>query len=71
MSYYPERDISFRDKVKVVSHYQVMLIKEELKDATGIETSNLAAKSNFIALKAKVDRLDINKLVNIPTSLKK
>ena len=48
-----------------------MLIKEELKDATGIETSNLAAKSNFIALKAKVDRLDINKLVNIPTSLKK
>ena len=48
-----------------------MLIKEELKDATGIETSNLTAKSNFIALNAKVGLLDINKLVNIPTGLKK
>ena len=33
----------------------------------GVETSNLPAKNGFIALKAKIDRLDINKLVNVPT----
>ena len=33
----------------------------------GVETSNVAAKKGFIALKAKIDRLDINKLVNVPT----
>ena len=34
-----------------------------------METSNLAAKSNFIALKAEVDKLVVNKLVNVTTSL--
>ena len=43
--------------------------KKELKHAKGVDKSNLAGKSNFIALKAEVDKLDINKLVNIPTSL--
>ena len=33
----------------------------------GVETSNLPAKIGFIVLKAKIDRLDINKLVNVPT----
>lgn len=31
------------------------------------DTSNLAAKRNFVTLKAEVDRLDINELVNVPT----
>ena len=31
--------------------------------------SDLAAKKDFITLKAEVDKLDINKLVNVPTSL--
>ena len=30
-------------------------------------TSNSAAKRNFIALKAEVGKLVINKLVNVPT----
>ena len=44
-------------------------IKKELDHATGFDTSGLAAKKDFISLKAEVDRLDINKLVNVPTSL--
>ena len=40
----------------------------ELKHATGVETFDLAVK-DFVALKAEVDKLDINKLVNVPTSL--
>ena len=43
--------------------------KKELKHATGIDTSDLAAKNVFIALKAEVDTPDIDKLVNFPTSL--
>ena len=41
----------------------------ELNHATGVDASNLPAKKGFIALKAKVDKLDINKLVNVTTSL--
>ena len=44
-----------------------MLLKK-LDHATCLDTSNLAAREDFIALKAKVDKLDINKLVNVPTS---
>ena len=43
--------------------------KKELEHATGVDTSNLAAKKDVIALKAKVDKIDIAKLVNIPTNL--
>ena len=43
--------------------------KEELNDATGLDASNLVAKVDLIALKAGVDKLDINKLVNVPSSL--
>ena len=39
--------------------------------ATGVDTSDLAAKKNFIVLKAEVDKLDINKLSNVPIDLKK
>ena len=43
--------------------------KKELDQATGVDTSDLAARKDFIALKAEVDKLDINKFVNVPTSL--
>ena len=46
-----------------------MLLKKELDHATGVETSDLAAKKDFIALKAEVDKLDIDKSLNVPTSL--
>ena len=37
--------------------------KKELEYATGIDTSDLAVKKGFI------DKLDINNLTNVPTSL--
>ena len=46
-----------------------MLLKKELDHASGVDTSDLAAKKDFIALKAEVDKLDINKHVNVSTSL--
>ena len=33
------------------------------------DTSKLTAKINFVALKAKIDKLGIAKLANVPTSL--
>ena len=39
--------------------------KKELDHATGADTSDLAAKNDFIALKAEVEKLDIIKLVNV------
>ena len=42
---------------------------QELDRATGVVTSDLAAKKYFIALKTEVGKLNINKLVNVSTSL--
>ena len=50
-----------------------MLVKlcnqENLEYATGVDTSDLAAKKDFVALRTEADKLDINKLVNVPTCL--
>ena len=69
MSYYPEPNSHITNKVKVVLDLSNYATKKELDHATGVDTSDLAAKKDFIALKAKVDKLGINKLVNVPTSL--
>ena len=69
MSYYGESDSHIRDKVKVVLGLSNYATKTERYHATGLDTSDLAVKKYFIALKAEVDKLDINKLVNVPTSL--
>ena len=36
--------------------------KADLQNATGIDTSKLAAKSDLASLKAEVDKLDVDKL---------
>ena len=69
MNCYPKPDSHIRDKVKVALDLSNYATKKELDHATGVDTSDLAAKKDFIALKAEVDKLDINKLVNVPTSL--
>ena len=69
MSHYPEPDSHIRDKVQVVSDLSNYATKTELDHATDVGTSYLAAKKDFIALKAEIDKLDINKFVNVPTSL--
>ena len=48
---------------------QLSELFSELDHATGADTSDLAAKKDFIALKVVVDKLDIVKLVIVPTSL--
>ena len=69
MSYYPESDSHIRDKFKVVLDLSKYFAKKELERATDVDTSNLGAKKDSIDLKAEVDKIDINKFVNVPTSL--
>ena len=69
MNYYPEPDSHIKDKVKVALDLSNYTTKEELDHATGVETFDLAAKKDFIALKAEVDKLDFAKLINVPASL--
>ena len=66
MSCYPEPDSYLRNKVKGVLDLSNYAAK---KNATCIDTSDLAAKRDFITLKAEVDKLDSNKLTNVLTTL--
>ena len=45
--------------------------KVDLKNATGIDTSKLAAKSDLASLKAELDKLDIDKLIPVSVDLRK
>ena len=63
MSYYPNLDRHIRDKVKVVLALSNYATKTELEVATGIDTSDLAAEKDFIALKVEVD--NNKKLINL------
>ena len=46
-------------------------IYADLKNATEIDTSKLAAKSDLVSLKDEIDKLDIDKLVPVPVDLGK
>ena len=50
-------------------HLSNYAIKKELEDAKGVDTTDFAAKNDFFDLKAEVDKLDINIMVNVPTGL--
>ena len=69
MSYYPEPDSHIRNKIKVALDLSNYATKKKLDPAAGVYTSDLLAKKDFNALEVKVDKLDINRLVNFPTSL--
>ena len=69
ISCYPEPDSHIRNKVKLVLALSNYALKKELGHATGTDTSDLAAKKLFIALKGEDGKLDINKWVNVSTGL--
>ena len=45
--------------------------KEDIKNISHVDTSSFALKTNLANLKTEVDKLDINKLVPVPTDLRK
>ena len=43
--------------------------KADLKTATGVDTSKFAKKVDLVNLKSNIDKLDIDKVKNVPTNL--
>ena len=66
--YFPEPKY-LGERVKVDSDLSNCATKTDLKNATGINTSKFAKKVDLANLKSNVDKLDIDKLKNVPTNL--
>ena len=65
----PYKRFSKGIKVKVdLSNYAT---KTHLKNVTHVDTSSFALKTNLATLKTEVDKLDIDRLVPVPTDLSK
>ena len=51
--------------------YLIIATKADLKNARGVDTSQLAWKSDLASLKAEVDKIDVEKLKTVPVDLSK
>ena len=67
--YFPKPCEPFGGDINIKVDLSNYATKSDLKNATGIDTSKLAAKSDLVSLKAEVDKLDIDKLKSVPTNL--
>ena len=61
----------FGDSIKVKIDLSNYAAKTDIKDISHIDTSSFALKTDLASLKTEVDKLDIDKLVLIPTDLSK
>ena len=64
--YFPKPYEISSENMKVELDFSNYATKDDLKDATGVNTSNLAAKSDLATLKENVDKIVIDKLETIP-----
>ena len=62
---------SFGGNVKVELDLSSYETKTGLKIVTHVDVSSFALKSNLASLKTEVEKLDIDKLVPVPTELSK
>ena len=67
--YFPKLYEPFRGDINVKVDLSNYATKADLKNATRIDTSKLAAKSDFASLKAEVDKIDVDKLNTVPIDL--
>ena len=66
--YFPEPKSS-GGRVKVELDWSNYATKTDLKNATGVDNSSFAKKVDLASLKSDADKLDIDKLKNIPINL--
>ena len=60
---------SIGGRVKVELHLSNYATKASLKNATRVDTSSFAKKVDSANLKSDVDKLDVDKLKNVPSGL--
>ena len=68
---YPKPYKQFGSNIKVKVDLSSYATKPDLKNVTHVDTSSFALKTNLANLKTEVDKLDIDKLVPVPTDLSK
>ena len=68
---YPEPHEPFDGNINVTVDLSNYATKTDLKNVTHVDTSSFALKTNLANLKTEVDKLDIDKLVPVPTDFSK
>ena len=71
MSEYFPKPQSHEENIKIKIGLSNYATKEDIKNITHVDTSTFALKTNLSSLKTEVDKLDIDKLVPVPTDLSK
>ena len=69
MSYFPETHTHNKKKIEFESDLSNYATKSDLKKTPGVDTSHFAKKVDLASLKSDVDKLDIDKLKNVPSVL--
>ena len=71
MSEYFPKPQSHKENIKIKIDLSNYATKADIKNITHVDTSGFALKANLSSLKTEVDRLDIDRLVPVPTDLSK
>ena len=69
--YFPKSFRSFGRNINVKVDLSNYATKTDIKNVSHVDTLNFALKTNLANLKTEVGKLDIEKLVPIPTDLSK
>ena len=69
--YFPKRYEPFGGDINVKVDILNYATKADIKNISHVDTSGFALKTNLANLKNEVDKLDIDKLVLVPTDLSK
>ena len=69
--FYPEPHEPFSGDINVTVDLSNYVAKADIKNISHVDTSSFALKTNLANLKTEVDKLDIDKLVPVPTDLSK
>ena len=69
--YFPKPYEQFGGDINVKVDLSNYATKDDIKNILHVDTSSFALKTNLANLKSEVDKLDIDKLVPIPTDLSK
>ena len=69
--YFPKRYEPFGGDINVKVDLSNYATRADLKNATGIDTSKLAAKSDLTSLKAKINKIEVDRLVPVLVALRK
>ena len=69
--YFPKSFRRFRRDINVKVDLSNYATKADIKNISHVETSTFALKTNLANLKTEVDKLDIDKLVLVPTDFSK